>query len=182
MKPIKLKTCAVCKAEFKPFLSTAKVCSLPCSITYARIKQAHKESRELNIRRAEARNNDRSTQLKLTQAAFNKFIRLRDKDEPCISCQRHHEGQYHAGHYLTVGSRPNLRFEEANCHKQCAPCNNHLSGNQVNYRINLIKKLGLNVVEGLESDNVPAKHTIQQLHELKAHYKARCRELERVTV
>jgi hypothetical protein len=68
------------------------------------------------------------------QKEFNAYIREVDKNEPCISCQRFHDGQYHAGHYLSVGAHPELRFNEDNCHKQCSVCNNHLSGNQLNYR------------------------------------------------
>ena len=33
---------------------------------------------------------------KEAQTEFNRFIRLRDADQPCISCGRHHQGQYHA--------------------------------------------------------------------------------------
>lgn len=76
------------------------------------------------------------------QQAFNEFIRYRDRHLPCISCGRHHDGQYHAGHYRTTGANPELRFNEDNCHKQCAPCNNHLSGNLTAYRPALIAKIG----------------------------------------
>lgn len=76
------------------------------------------------------------------QQAFNEFIRYRDRHLPCISCGRHHDGQYHAGHYRTTGANPELRFNEDNCHKQCAPCNNHLSGNLMAYRPALIAKIG----------------------------------------
>lgn len=76
------------------------------------------------------------------QQVFNEFIRYRDRLLPCISCGRHHDGQYHAGHYRTTGANPELRFNEDNCHKQCAPCNNHLSGNLAAYRPALIAKIG----------------------------------------
>lgn len=116
---------------------------------------------------------DRSYQLKQAQAAFNAYIRARDKQEPCISCGRNHAGQYHAGHYRTVGANPELRFEELNCHKQCAPCNNHLSGNIVNYRINLIEKIGLASVEWLEGPHDPKKYTIEEIKEIRRIYKGK---------
>ncbi|HDL2201950.1 TPA: recombination protein NinG, partial [Mannheimia haemolytica] len=113
---------------------------------------------------------------------FNKFIRLRDKDLPCISCGRHHQGQWHAGHYKTVGGNPELRFNEDNVHRQCSVCNNHLHGNIVNYRVNLIEKIGLERVEFLErKDHPPLKLTIEQIKDLIKVYKAKCKELERVT-
>ncbi|MEN2908551.1 hypothetical protein EFIBHEMM_01788 [Mannheimia haemolytica] len=116
------------------------------------------------------------------QKIFNKFIRLRDKDLPCISCGRYHQGKYDAGHYKTVGGNPELRFNEDNCHSQCVPCNRHLHGNIVNYRVNLIEKIGLERVEFLErKDHPPLKLTIEQIKDLIKVYKAKCKELERVT-
>ena len=86
-------------------------------------------------------------QLKLAQAEFNKFIRLRDAHLPCISCQRFHEGRYDAGHYLSIGAHPEHRFNEDNCHKQCHwNCNIQQSGNIKNYRIELVKKIGIQKV------------------------------------
>ena len=116
--------------------------------------------------------------LKDAQYWFNRYIRLRDKDEPCISCQRHHDGQYHAGHYRTTKAASQLRFNEDNCHKQCAPCNNHLSGNIGEYRINLIKKIGIDKVDDIESNQDARRYTIDECKELIATYKRKCKELE----
>jgi len=116
--------------------------------------------------------------IKELQIVFNKYIRLRDKDLTCISCQRNHTGQYHAGHYRSVGGNPELRFEELNNNKQCAPCNNHLSGNLINYRINLIKKIGLKKVEWLEGNHEPKHYTIEQLKGLKTLYKLKIKNVE----
>ena len=101
--------------------------------------------------------------LKEAQASFNKFIRIRDSKEPCISCQRHHQGQYHAGHYRTVGGSPELRFNELNNHKQCSACNNFLSGNIADYRINLIKKIGIDKVEWIEGPHEAKKYSIEEI-------------------
>ena len=107
---------------------------------------------------------------KEAQSAFNAFIRERDADQPCISCGRWHNGQYHAGHYLSVGARPELRFTESNVHKQCAPCNTHLSGNAVLFRRGLVAKLGLEIVEWLEGPHEPRRDTVDSLKAIKAHY------------
>lgn len=115
------------------------------------------------------------------QTVFNAYIRLRDSHLPCISCGRHHTGQYHAGHYRSVGSNPQLRFNEDNVHKQCAPCNNHKSGNPIEYRINLIKKIGQERVEFLESDHDPKHYTKLELIELKVIYKDKIRKLKKNT-
>lgn len=112
-------------------------------------KEADREfKRETKRRKVAAKS--KSDWAKEAQREFNRFIRLRDAKQPCISCQRHHQGQYHAGHYKTVGAHPELRFNEDNCFKQCAPCNNHLSGNITNYRPNLIELIGQNRVDALD--------------------------------
>ena len=120
---------------------------------------------------------DRSAWAKKAQAAFNSFIRMRDDLLPCISCGRYHSGQYHAGHYRSVGAAKQLRFNEINCHKQCAPCNNHKSGNITEYRINLIKKIGVESVELLENSNDVKRYSIDEYRDIEATYKAKLKGL-----
>ena len=112
------------------------------------------------------------------QAQFNRFIRLRDDALPCISCGRHHEGQYHAGHYKTVGGNPELRFHEQNCHKQCAPCNNHLSGNISKYRPALIEKIGEAAVLSLEGPQENKRYIIKDYQRIRLKYKVKADELQ----
>lgn len=94
------------------------------------------------------------------QIVFNRFIRYRDKNMPCISCNTK-KANFDAGHYQSAGQNPQLRFNELNCHKQCVKCNRLLSGNLKEYRINLIKKIGLARVEELECDNSVRKYSIE---------------------
>ena len=119
----------------------------------------------------------RSEWLKELQTIFNKFIRLRDSHLPCVSCGRFHQGQWHAGHYLSVGAHPELRFNELNVWRQCQPCNAHLSGNLINYRVELIKRIGLAEVERLEGPQLPLKLTVDEIKELIKTYKAKVKEL-----
>jgi len=135
-----------------------------------------KEKKEIAVRREQIKS--RSTHLMECQTVFNRFIRLRDEALPCISCQRHHAGQYHAGHYLAVGIHPELRFDELNVHKQCSVCNNHLSGNKIEYRKNLIIKMGIEVVEYLEGKHEAKKYTIVEIVNLKLVYKLKIKELK----
>lgn len=134
-------------------------------------KKYAKQKREFKL-------NDRTLRDKEAQKAFNAYIRLRDKDDPCISCGRHHEGQYHAGHYKTRGAHPELRFEELNCHKQCSACNNHLSGNIANYRPNLINKIGVDKLDWLEGPHDVIKYSCEELKEIELKYKAMKKELD----
>jgi len=174
----KFKKCKTCGAKFEVFRSTQLVCSMPCALALGKINHAKKEKKAHAQAKRNLTDNDRSFQLKKTQQIFNKYIRLRDSNEPCISCGRFHQGQYHAGHYRTVGASPELRFDERNCHKQCSPCNNHLSGNIVNYRIRLLHVLGSEVLGELEGPHEPKKYTIDELKELQVKYKSKTKELE----
>lgn len=186
------RRCRHCRTEIPPkaksdFYQSAGYCNNPCMAAHglekARQQQQRKADRAAKAKRKATRERKEALKTKAewakeAQAAFNKWVRLRDKDLPCISCGRHHQGQYHAGHYRTVGAHPELRFEPLNVHKQCAPCNNHKSGNIVEYRIELVKRIGQEAVDWLEGPHSPKKYTIEQLRELKREYARKARELE----
>ncbi|WP_122425143.1 recombination protein NinG [Pseudomonas viridiflava] len=185
-KTPKTKKCRVpdCGASFVPQKLGQAVCSPACAIidaprnqAKARKALAQVERREIKIRKEALKS--RSDHMKDTQQAFNEWVRNRDAALPCVSCGRHHEGKYDAGHYRTVGSNPALRFEPLNCHKQCVPCNQHKSGNVVEYRIELVRRIGMLNVEWLEGPHEPQKYTIEELKALTAKYRALTRELKK---
>lgn len=174
-RKLKEKKCKSCGDKFMPMRPLQSVCSPMCAVKAAqtlRMKQERKELRE-----AKQRIKSRAEWLKEAQSEFNRYIRLRDAHLPCISCGRFHGGQYHAGHYRTVGSAPELRFSELNVHKQCAPCNNHLSGNIVNYRIQLLQKIGEENLEWLEGKHEPLKLTIPEIISIRDKYRLLCKAL-----
>ena len=114
---------------------------------------------------------------KQAQTEFNAYIRERDSAEPCISCGRSHNGQYHAGHFRTVGGNPELRFDEDNCHKQCAPCNNHLSGNIAGYQPNLIVKIGTERFNRLMEAHEARHYTRKDFECIRDEYKEKRKAL-----
>ena len=185
---MKRRTCSYCKTK-KPseqmlHRQLKAFCDADCFANWAadNVKALAKKGQKIERKRIKTKKASLKTKgdhAKEAQTAFNRFIRLRDEAQPCISCGSYHTGQYHAGHYRSVGSTPELRFEEDNCHKQCSVCNNHKSGNLINYRINLIKKIGLQRVEWLEGPHEPKHYTIEQLNEIKKHYRAKARLLEK---
>ena len=83
-----------------------------------------------------------------------------------------------AGHYRSRGSASHLRFNLFNIHLQCARCNRYLSGNVVEYRKELIKRIGLNRVEILENDNKPRKFDIEYLKRVKHIFTKRAKFYE----
>lgn len=121
--------------------------------------------------------------LKEAQRAFNAFIRARDSAAgfPCISSGRGLDwtgNGVDAGHYRSVGAAPHLRFDERNVHAQSKHDNQWKSGNVVEYRINLIKRIGLEEVESLEADNRVHKWERDELRQIAATYKAKRKALE----
>ena len=172
---LKQKTCKSCRQKFVPSRPMQSACSPACAIAIAARKREKQAQQTAAEKRRETRQQlerikTRAQWLKEAQTAFNAYIRARDAMRPCVSCGRHHNGQYHAGHYLSVGSSPALRFEELNVWKQCAPCNNHLSGNAVLYRRALVELIGVGKVEWLEGPHEPKKYTIDDLKAIKAEY------------
>lgn len=184
IRTIKHKTCQVCKTSFTPARPLQKACSTMCALTLGRVKTeklkavaAVKDRRETKEKLDKLKS--KAQWAREAQSVVNQFIRLRDADLPCISCQRHHTGQYHAGHFLSVVARPELRFVESNINKQCSACNNHLAGNIVLYRKWLVEKIGTDGVEWLEGPHEPKKYTIDNLKAIKTKYAAQVLELKK---
>lgn len=130
----------------------------------------------------------RSDYMKEAQIAFNAYIRARDHDKSCICCGLPLErdanastvgGGFDCGHYRSVGSAPNLRFDERNAHGQRKQCNRWGAGRAVDYRLGLIKRIGIEAVEALEADNEPKKYTIDQLKAIRDEYRAKLKALRK---
>jgi len=178
----KAKKCAACKEPFTKTRSLQTVCSPKCAIAHARQKQDklyRKRTRELK-----EKIKTRGEWLKEAQIAFNRYIRLRDHKEACISCGDSKADNYltgsrwDCGHYRSTGANPELRFEELNAHKQCVKCNRDLSGNHINYRIRLLEKIGEEKIAWLEGKHEAAKWDIDDLKEIKFRYTKMARELK----
>jgi len=178
-RKVRTKKCKVasCRKEFTPRLPLQICCGIACALDHAIAERVRKERSERQAGLAKLKR--RADHLKEAQTALNAWIRARDATLPCISCDRPAtwQGQWHASHYRSVGSSPGTRFNEANIHKACSICNNHLSGNIREYRPRLIAKIGAEAVEALECDNEPRKWSVDEIIAIKLIYKARLRAL-----
>lgn len=175
------RKCVVCRSFFEPRSMTHKACGPECAATHVELERARKERRERQEGLAKLKR--RADYFKEAQAALNRWIReVRDRDKPCISCKRFHEGQWHAGHFLSRGSHPHLALVEINIAKQCQPCNVHLSGNQLNFRRGLIERYGIAAIEALEADTTPRKYTTDELVAIKQKYNKLVREFKRESI
>lgn len=189
-KTIKLKKCKACTGEFKPWNSTQVVCSTICALAWTKAKE--KKAKEKANRKAarDLKTSTKSYRTRKAQEAFNKFIRLRDWDKPCISCGRETVeqtigGKWDCGHFKSVGSHPELRFEEKNAYKQCKSCNggsgkytrkNHTVS--LEYEERLIERVGQDIVDWLNGPNEGKHYTVDDLREIERYYKRKCKELE----
>ena len=122
--------------------------------------------------------------IKEAQTAVNKYIRARDSGKPCISCgnlpAQKFGGTMDAGHYRSRGAAGHLRFNTLNIHSQCVRCNRYKSGNAVDYRLELIKRVGVNLVDRLEADNEPKRFNIDYLKRVKRIFNKRAKHVERI--
>lgn len=180
MTPTRLKRCRQCREKFAPMNSMQIVCSPSCALALVRVDAAKRE--RASIRERNRALKSRAEWMRNAQKAFNLYIRSRDADLPCISCgdftPMTRGGDYDCGHYRSVGANPELRFVELNAAKQCKRCNSHLSGNVVNYRIGLLMRVGEENLAWLEGPHEPKKHTIDDLKQIMAEYRAKTKALK----
>jgi hypothetical protein len=109
---------------------------------------------------------------------FNRYIRERDRDLPCISCSGKLGAKYDAGHYYSRGAFPNLAYDPDNCHAQCVRCNQYLSGNLIDYTENLPKRIGSERFKALqERKNDRKSLSIPEIRELIILYKLKTKNL-----
>lgn len=183
--------CAVrtCRTDFvrpAPFVTW---CSPECGTLLAMAK-LEKQKRET----ATAERKDRQQKLAKfkrkadhvadCQKAFNAWVRFRDRNEPCIDCGKFASGDaltggaYDAGHYLSRGSHPHLRFDERNVFKQLKGCNRPGGTTAASFRAGVVARIGLAAVEALESDYEPRHYTVDHLVAMTSHYRKLLKDLK----
>lgn len=193
MRPYK---CRGCKEYFRPpeLSPGVRHCSPECGTAilekkwakdkeYAKRAQerAKKAQKKVNARKKrEFYENDTKRRREAATKFFNRYIRLRDSGNPCISCgTTKPDIQYAAGHFIPAGNCTALRFHERNVHRQCnVYCNNHKSGNRVKYRESLITKFGQETVDFLEGPQPTIKITVDFYKAIEEKYKLKCKEME----
>lgn len=110
------------------------------------------------------------------QKVFNAYIRNRDSQDgyfTCISCGRTLPiDQMNAGHYIPQKNSSYLRFNEYNVNGECISDNGFNEFHLINYRKNLINKIGQEMVDWLEDNQRTLKKwTRSELNEIIEKYK-----------
>lgn len=186
MKEIKPKECVVCGEDFMPFKTTEKVCSLTCALAYAKSdvdkKNAKAWRKEKKIRKEGLKTH--KDYLNDLQKVFNEFIRVRDKGKPCVSCGCIVNGNGHASHFFSVGSHPNVRFNEDNVHVSCVECNLHRHGNLAEYSLRLPRRIGQERFDMLvvKAKQSLLKLSIPEIKEKIEYYRSKIREMKKKAV
>lgn len=189
---LKEKTCAQCGTQFRPFSSTSRVCSAICASKWVRAEKKAKNSQErAQFKERKAKLKPLRTLLSELQVPFNAWIRARDADLPCVSCgvvnpQMTTGGQWDAGHFLSRGAYPELRFNEDNVAKQCKSCNAG-SGKFAHkertvsqrFEEELRRRIGDERVDALKCAHPLHKWDRDELIAKKALYVSKLRELKR---
>lgn len=183
-----------CKGCGEPYLKTSirhVACSPACAIAVGAARKAKELAAAVSADR-------KATKAKLdamrplshwveqAQTAFNKYVRLRDitAGHGCIDCGKPFEpekpgGSVDAGHYLSRGSAPHLKFDERNVFAQRKNCNRPGGATRADFRAGVIARIGLEAVEALESDQSVKQYRADDLKAITAEYRAKVRAIEK---
>ncbi len=173
-------------------------CSTDCALSIARdaqerarakqqakAKRVHRDKEQAFKRETRQRKEAVKPLAKLlseTQTVVNRYVRLRDKDLGCVSCDKpaSWHGQWHASHFHARGKSSKLRFNLWNIHKSCSVCNAHLSGNLREYEPELIKRIGIDRFDWMiKHATQPTKYDPDYLRRMKRIFARKCKLSEK---
>lgn len=182
--------CRICKEPFVRIRPMQPTClEFSCQVAYAEQIAAKSAAKREKAERAELKKRKEKAKQPKTlkaeaQAAFNAYIRARDLSAgyPCICCGQPFEpqkfgGSVDAGHYLSRGSAPHLRFDERNVHAQRKNCNRPGGTTRAAFREGMIARIGLEAVEALESDQSESRYRDDDYRRIRDEYRAKRRAL-----
>lgn len=182
----KQRKCKICKELFtpNPNMFLPPTCEkMECRISYAN-KHLNKKAKEKKTKaRVELRqfnNSDVKGRIKVAKQVVQEYARLRDINEPCISCRKPTAIQWDGGHFMNAEFHSKVRFNTNNIHKQCSHCNDFSASNALNYRIHLINKIGLEKVEWLEQQKGVQKYTAEYLNRLIRIFRKKIRKMKKL--
>lgn len=183
---------AGCKICGKPlFRSTAKVCSVSCSLEYnlkypEKVKSFIEQQEAKQWKEEKKRRKEKLKTLgqyeKEAKTVFQRWVRLRDQGLGCVSCGTMNSPVWDAGHWWKAELYSGLIFDPDNCHKQCRKCNFYLDGNEGNYREGLVKRYGVEFVArilAIKDKLRDHKYSKEELIRIKEMYQQKINQLKR---
>lgn len=171
--------CKNCKEKFDQVRFNQKFCLEPKCVK-AWVAEAKDKDWKKTKKKMQANIETVQELMKAAQVVFNKFIRIRDKDQPCISCGSKLENKFDAGHYFSSGGHKAVTFDEDNVHGQCVACNQWKHGNLIQYQIGIEQRIGGERLMQLhEKAHQSVKYSREDLRDLIATYKQKIKNLEK---
>lgn len=181
--------CPHCRKTYKPARMGQKSClEMDCILKAGQARKAKEAAKQAKVERREIRARKeklktRGDYYKDAAKAIRDYIRARDEGKECISCSTilikrgAPGGDYDCGHYRGTGRAKHLELVEMNQNGQCKHCNRDQRGAYHEQRPKMIERYGLAAVEALDADQEPRKHSIPDLIEIRATYRAKLKEL-----
>ncbi len=175
--------CKICKEPFvkiRPIQPTCK--SYDCMVAFAK-----NVAEKAIVKKKKAQTKVLKEKLKTltdyeneAKKEFQKYIRKRDENLPCVSCGTFQTDIWDGGHFKKAELYSGVIFDEMNCHRQCRKCNRFLGGNELNYREGLVKRYGIDYVLEIEERALRLKrhkYNKEDLIGLKNLYKEKIKHL-----
>ncbi len=183
--PKKPRKCRVCKSDFQPHKIMQICCSVECAIKQAKAKRTKAE----RIAGIEDRKVIKAKLAKLTpgylegkaQYAINSYVRVRDYEEGCISCDKgpNWHGQWHAGHLIPRGRSSFLRYDLRNVNKQCSVCNGREGGQVAEHERGIVLRYNQERLDYLKSSPRSRRYDDDYLIRLAKIFRKRTRILKK---
>jgi hypothetical protein len=185
-KKIKEKSCKSCRIKFVPTRPLQVVCSPGCAYSLVmknKEKEKKKEVKDWNKEKRERKDKLKTLSDYEAEArkVFQKWIRERDKNLPCISCNKSTSKIWDGGHLFKAELYSGLMFDERNVHKQCRKCNYYFGGNEAGYKDGLDQRYGPEFVDALEKDKDGKrvyKYSKEELIQIKKTYQKKYNEIK----
>ena len=143
-----MKKCKQCKQPFEPQRPLQYVCSIPCSYEYSKKLQEKKEKEKFKELKEKCK--QKRDFLNDLQNEINTIVRLIDNNQPCIATGLNN-GKRNAGHYISRGSNPTIRFNLHNIHIQSEHSNSYKAGDTTRYKEGIINIYGADYLEFMDS-------------------------------
>jgi len=166
--------CKDCKKE--PRMGSLQSRCIKCQKSRLRAKEQAKKER-LKIKRLKHKERPAALKKKL-DIIFSKYIRLRDKGNPCVTCGAPWEFNHQNGHFI---SRRHFatRWDEINAHSQCPKCNLWGAGEQFAHANAIDLMYGKGTAQSIaDCSHGIFKPTTEFLKEKIAYYEAKTQALE----
>ncbi len=179
----KVKPCEApgCRIKFIPQRPFQCWCSPDCAVIISRQRVEKQDKAAAKAAKAarlaeKRRDKERLQQLRPISVIeeecrkiVQKIARIRDRDDPCISCDlpANWDGQWHGSHFRSHGACTALQFHLWNIHKACWICNKLYSGRIDVYTVKLIAKVGQERVDWLKAQNQVVRPSREYLARFK---------------